>query len=103
MLAARSFITWEKKLGVETYRNFKLQNGWRIKRVEVEPENSHGSFTWDTKPEAGSDNPYMFVKFWVDPHVGTLVDPDYKFIKVKVKIWIEGPSRLSPYEANKPR
>lgn len=92
-----------KKLGVETYRNFKLQNGWRIKRVEVAQENSHGSFTWDTKPEVASDHPYMFVKFWVDPHVGTLVDPNYKFIKVKVKIWIEGPSHLSPFEANKPR
>ena len=88
---------------VSLYRNFKLQNGWRIKRVEVRQDNSHGGYSWISKPEEGSDTVNLAMTTWVNAHVGTLVDPNYKFIKVVVKVWIEGPSHLSPYEANQPR
>lgn len=84
-----------------------LQNGWKIKQVELEDSASYGGFRWLTKPQVGSDNPSIRVHMWVDSHAGLLTPVEggnaTKFVKLKIKIWIEGPSHLSPYEANKPR
>lgn len=91
------------KYAVWLYEGFKLHNGWRIKRVEVKAENSHGRYSWLGKPQEGSDIVNLGVTAWVDPHIGVLVDPPHKFIRVEVKIWIEGPSHLSPFKANEPR
>lgn len=91
------------KIAVWLYENFKLHNGWKIKRVQYKAENSNGGYSWLGKPQEGSDVVNLGVTTWLDPHVGTLVDPPYKFIKVEVKVWIEGPSHLSPFKANEPR
>ena len=85
----------------------RLQNGWKIKQVEVEDSASYGGFRWLTKPQVDSDNPSIKVHMWVDSHIGLLTGVEggkgTKFVKLKIKIWIEGPAHLSPYEANKPR
>ncbi|MGI9065866.1 MAG: CARDB domain-containing protein [Pyrinomonadaceae bacterium] len=89
------------------YEGEKLKNGWKIKRVEVEDAKNRGGYRWLTKPQEGNDDPYMKIHMWVDSHVGVITPVEggsgRKFVQVKIRVWIEGPSHLSPYEANKPR
>jgi hypothetical protein len=97
----------------EAFQNFRLQNGWKVKSFSVrfstnkedqsdwhdslsdaqsndERRRAMQSFSLDIPPSVGTDNPQM------KAHIG--VKPG-GFLKVYVKVIIEGPAGTDPYGA----
>jgi len=78
--------------------NFKLQNGWKIKRVEpvIEHVKDGVDWQWDTRPTEGSDVPAM--KMVLDGFGSAL--GRNKNATLYVKVVIEGPEGTDPYVAS---
>lgn len=76
----------------EAYGNFSLKNGWQIKEISlVEILKTSGDWQWVSGPPSiGSTNPYVKIHIWAEPAVG--------FVRLGLRIVIEGPDGTDPYQ-----
>jgi hypothetical protein len=74
----------------ETFGNFRLKHGWKVKSVELLQEMKRSAdWQWRQRPDIGSDNPAMRMHLWSNPN-GT--------VHVIARVTIEGPAGTNPYE-----
>ena len=74
---------------VEVYA-VSLKNGWKVKSVDAQSSGSGGSWTWVSRPSAGSTNPTT--KLLVTTPIGTPT------LKIKLNVEIEGPQGTNPFQ-----
>lgn len=74
----------------ETFGNFRLKHGWKVKSVELLQEVKRSAdWQWRQRPEIGSDNPAMRMHLWSNPNGK---------VHVIARVTIEGPAGTNPYE-----
>jgi hypothetical protein len=84
------------KANVEVAQGLRLQNGWKVKSVEItfwdgtQPANtdSHHGFDVRKKPAIGSDDPSVTLHLFCEPNYG---------IVVRGGVLIEGPHGTTPW------
>lgn len=84
------------KTEVESFKNMRLKNGWKIKEIiehggQITPIAFHA---WITRPSAGSDDPFMKSRF--EAGFTNIAGSAPTFVK-GVKVIIEGLENTSPY------
>lgn len=74
------------KASPEAFKNFRLKHGWTIKSVDL--FFGTGEWRWETRPQEGSDNPYMKMRIWANAggHVAAVI-----------RVKIAGPAGTNPY------
>jgi hypothetical protein len=77
----------------EAFTGFRLKNGWRVKSFDIglaTPANpSYQDYQWRKPPTVGSDDPSLRMHLWANAG---------GWIRVTVKIEIEGPAGTNPYQ-----
>ncbi|HUP93074.1 MAG TPA: CARDB domain-containing protein [Solimonas sp.] len=76
----------------ESYINFTLKNGWKIKGFSIVQQSVYGvgaNWQWAQVPTIGSTNPYMKMSVWANSGANVRVD---------VQVTIEGPAGTNPYQ-----
>jgi hypothetical protein len=104
-------LTQGGRANPEAYKNFELKNGWKVKSISLkfstnredptdwhqtlaqaqsaqERRDHHHNFSLDAAPAVGSTAPFL------KAHLGVVGGA---FLKVYVKIIIEGPANADPY------
>jgi hypothetical protein len=75
----------------EVFTGFRLKHGWRVKDYAIGRNEKSGQADWQWRqtPSKGTDDPSMRMHVFASP---------LAWIKVQVKVEIEGPAGTNPYQ-----